>query len=459
MMAYLNRETILCVFFLTTLTNLLAASTKWDNSLTGTWNNNGNWSSASFPNGKDQVATFSSNPIYSGSITSDSPIMLGEFNLNTLPGRDLVFNFGNNDLIFDSTYLPLINLANSQNHTIIANISINPTCPPLKITVNENSKLTVLNSTISGNFITKSGTGTLLFEGNNSFLGISLFNKGVVQIGHEATDIVYTKTIGTIDAAATLSGFGILCVEEGVNNFGKVIPGGLNISHRDIGTLTIRNSLSSGYIQNSTGILMIKAFNVATADKLIVKNGKVSLGGTLILEASNAVFNPGDTLTIIENSGGMGISGIFSNFIPNIPPDIIASIQYNPFDVTIHFSSKPLSNVNQELVAPPLVAPPLVAPPLVAPPSNFKGVLKKNKSPKKIGYTLKAKWDVSPSENIILYRIYRKGELIMEVPFTSPLKITRKLRTRSSKAAKKYEITAVNSSNIESSKIKLEIVK
>ena len=61
-------------------------------------------------------------------------------------------------------------------------------------------------------------------------------------------------------------------------------------------------------------------------------------------------------------------------------------------------------------------------PPL--PPSNFIGVVKKNKFLNKTEYVLKAKWDASPSTDVVLYRIYKNGHLVDEILAGSPLIFT-----------------------------------
>lgn len=89
------------------------------------------------------------------------------------------------------------------------------------------------------------------------------------------------------------------------------------------------------------------------------------------------------------------------------------------------------------------------------PPSNFVGTITKNKFLNKSECVLKAKWDASPSQNVVFYRIYEKGIVVADVSATGPLVYEQCLKNCS---AKGFEIAAVNSNNIESTHIKLRII-
>ncbi len=90
------------------------------------------------------------------------------------------------------------------------------------------------------------------------------------------------------------------------------------------------------------------------------------------------------------------------------------------------------------------------------PPSNFIGLLRKNKFLNRTEYILQATWDASPSPNVILYRIYNGTRLVKEVSASGPLVFVTCLRNKHS--AKNYEIAAVNSNNLESNHITIEII-
>ncbi len=89
------------------------------------------------------------------------------------------------------------------------------------------------------------------------------------------------------------------------------------------------------------------------------------------------------------------------------------------------------------------------------PPSNFIGVIKKNKFLNKTKCVLEASWNASPSTNVVLYRIYKNGVIVAEIPATSPLVFETCLKHCSGRG---FEIAAVSSDNIESSRLVISIV-
>lgn len=93
-------------------------------------------------------------------------------------------------------------------------------------------------------------------------------------------------------------------------------------------------------------------------------------------------------------------------------------------------------------------------PPL--PPSNFIAIITKNKFLTQSVCILSARWNASPSTNVTLYRIFKNGSVVKEVPATSPLVFKTSLENCSGKG---FEIAAVSSNNLESTRVKLKIVK
>lgn len=111
-----------------------------------------------------------------------------------------------------------------------------------------------------------------------------------------------------------------------------------------------------------------------------------------------------------------------------------------------------VAGANQGIGYATLPCPPLPQP---LPPSDFVGIIEKNKFLTETEHILKAKWNASPSANVVLYRIYKKGHVVKEILASSPLVFITYLRHCS---ANGYEIVAVNSNNIESNRVKLRIV-
>ena len=92
-------------------------------------------------------------------------------------------------------------------------------------------------------------------------------------------------------------------------------------------------------------------------------------------------------------------------------------------------------------------------PPL--PPSNFIGEIEKDRFLCKCKCALESKWSPSPTEDVILYRIYKKRQLVAEVLAGSPLVFATCVKSKH--AAKEYNIVAVNSDDQESTPVFIRI--
>ncbi len=88
-------------------------------------------------------------------------------------------------------------------------------------------------------------------------------------------------------------------------------------------------------------------------------------------------------------------------------------------------------------------------------PDNFIGKITKCKFLNKTEYRLVAKWDAPANSTVSSYRIYRNGNLVTEIPLGAPLVFESCSKSRSQLSS--YEIAAVNSSGIESTRVKLLI--
>ncbi len=88
------------------------------------------------------------------------------------------------------------------------------------------------------------------------------------------------------------------------------------------------------------------------------------------------------------------------------------------------------------------------------PPSNFIGSIKKNKFLNKTRCVLSVTWDPSPSPDIAYYNIYSNGQVIDQIPVTSPLICKCCLQNC---AYQVFTITAVDTDNLESAPINLQV--
>ncbi len=133
---------------------------------------------------------------------------------------------------------------------------------------------------------------------------------------------------------------------------------------------------------------------------------------------------------------------------PNQISNISSDAKGDFFAIWFHIEPNIIMQSSHITIQNPAPTPPL-------PPSDFIGVIKKNKFLNKTECILKAKWGASASSNIISYRIYKNGRVVVTVLATSPLVFETYLHHCS---AKGYEIAAVSSDNLESSHIKLRLI-
>lgn len=85
------------------------------------------------------------------------------------------------------------------------------------------------------------------------------------------------------------------------------------------------------------------------------------------------------------------------------------------------------------------------------PPSNFEGTIKETDA----GYTLRAKWQASPTKDVVLYRIYKQYKIIAEIPASDFLTFKRPVCAVN--AVEHYEIVAVGANDVESTRVKIKI--
>lgn len=98
----------------------------------------------------------------------------------------------------------------------------------------------------------------------------------------------------------------------------------------------------------------------------------------------------------------------------------------------------------------------LISPPL--PPSNFIGIVKKDKFLTQTSCVLKVTWTPSLSTDVVSYRIYKQGILVKVIPATAGFHATFHSKLCCFKH-RDFEIAAVNSLGIESTRVPLVITK
>ena len=146
----------------------------------------------------------------------------------------------------------------------------------------------------------KTGTGTLVLSGANSYLGTTTIMGGRLRIDGSlaSADVVVTS-------GATLGGIGMIGTQAGGTV--TIQSGGHHAPGASIGTQTINGDY------RLAGTLDIE-IEPGRADKVVV-TGNVDLsGGTLALhELSGTGWQPSQTYTIIDNQGVNAVTGQFAS--------------------------------------------------------------------------------------------------------------------------------------------------
>jgi fibronectin-binding autotransporter adhesin len=153
----------------------------------------------------------------------------------------------------------------------------------------------------AGNF-TKSGSGMLVLNGQNSFSGVTSIAAGTLEVGDAATPGASLGGAVNVGNQGTLRGHGT--INGNVVNNGIVRPGG------SIGTLTINGN----FTQTSTGQFQVDTAADGTGSRLVV-NGAVSLGGSALLILPSSDWKANSNYELLTATGS--ITGQFATVSSN----------------------------------------------------------------------------------------------------------------------------------------------
>jgi autotransporter-associated beta strand protein len=155
------------------------------------------------------------------------------------------------------------------------------------------------------NSVLKTGAGTTILTGANTYSGTTTVNEGALLVNGSITGL------GTVSVAggATLGGSGSIAGPVIVD--GILSPGTASIESLSTGALTLNTGSAFAYEMNSS---------VVGNDKgdLQIVNGNLTLNGHIELALSESTFTPNTTtLTIIQYTGALlGAGGFFFGETP-----------------------------------------------------------------------------------------------------------------------------------------------
>ena len=171
----------------------------------------------------------------------------------------------------------------------------------------------IINSVMSNGSITKTGLGTLLLSGVNTYAGSTTVNQGTLRVGGSiggATTDVNAGGIldvsGTAGATTTtIYNGGTL---KGTGSTGDLVNSGMVRPGNSIGTLTVLGN----YTQNADGDLEIEINDIGQSDLLNV-TGIATLDGTLTLAPEPGIYPAGQRFRFMNYASQTGMLSLIDN--------------------------------------------------------------------------------------------------------------------------------------------------
>jgi len=195
-----------------------------------------------------------------------------------------------------------------------------------------------LASPISGaGGLTKTGAGTLILDGANTYAGETIVAAGTLAVGDAGNPGAVLSGNVTVGPGATLAGHG--AINGSVTNAaGTVSPGGT------IGTLTV----GGNYVQGSSAALSIEVS--PTASSQLKVGGAASLAGKLAILFDPGVYTPMSYKILTASS----VNGTFSPVSGTNPSGLPQMVVIDPADVTLQLggASPTLPPVTPVVIAP-----------------------------------------------------------------------------------------------------------
>ncbi len=156
----------------------------------------------------------------------------------------------------------------------------------------------------SGGSVVKVGTGALTLSGANTYTGGTTVQKGTLTVANTTGSGTGTGAVqvtgGTLDGTGIISG----AVAVGSATHTATLAPGASRP----GTLTIGSALTF----NSRGSFRVSVSRGPRAG-MVVANGVTIISGAQIVLQSTGTFPLGTALTVISNTSGTPISGVFAN--------------------------------------------------------------------------------------------------------------------------------------------------
>jgi autotransporter-associated beta strand protein len=325
------------------------------------WNDTANWSGGSIPNSTAGTATFSdpTNPNNANPFTVNLPTNISlqsmSFNANQTGAVTLATTGGSMTLSTNGNQNAFVVAAGSGDHTINVDCFIGGSnnAASRLWSVGGSATLTVngvIGQVSNSRAVGKTGTGTLILTGNNTFTGGFNATVGTTYVNNSVGSGTGTGAVA-VTSGATLGGTGTiagaLTVSGVAGTPGILSPGGVSSP----GTLTVANNVTLG--SNTQLSVRLSGATDGTYDRLNT-TGNVILTGSTLTASVIGGYTPtfGDKLFIIVNSGSGTTTGTFNGLAEG------ATVPIGAFNFTIHYGAnfeaagQPLTGGNDVALTP-----------------------------------------------------------------------------------------------------------
>lgn len=351
--------------------------------------------------------------------------------------------------------------------TTIANTPLNQMTSVLSNDVGTGLTVTSNDVTsLQGGTVVMQPNGTYIYTPPANFSGTDSFNYTATDSNGSTTTALVVLTVDPLavnDTATTMANTTLIGPSVLANDTGTTLTAIASTSPSMQGGLVTMNTNGTYVYVPPTGFSGIDTFDYTAVDAF----GNMTQGTVTITVLPVAVNDSGSTPenipfngpSVLTNDIGSGLSVSAYDQTTTAGGTVVmnptGTYTYMPpkgFVGLDTFTYTARDSSNNTATATVFITVGTVAPPL-----NFTGKISKCKLLNKTEYNLEAKWDASPSSEIVFYRIYHHGKVVDGVRPGEPF-VFKASCLKSNKAAHEYEIAALNSGNAESVHVKIKIV-
>lgn len=352
--------------------------------------------------------------------------------------------------------------------TTLANTPLNQMTSVLNNDAGTGLTVTSYDQTTSVNgTVVMQPNGTYIYTPPANFSGTDSFNYTATDSNGSTTSALVVLTVqphATNDTAVTMANTTLIGPSVLANDTGTTLTAVASTSPSMQGGLVTMNTNGTYVYVPPTGFSGIDTFTYTAVDAFDnMTQGTVTI--TVLLVAVNNVGSTNENIpfngpSVLTNDIGSGLSVSAYDQTTTAGGSVVmntttGTYTYTPpkgFIGVDTFTYTAIDSSNNTATATVFITVTAVSPPL-----NFTGEVTKCKLLNKTEYNLEAKWNASPSPEIVFYRIYHHGKVVAGIRPGEPFVFTATC-LKSSKSAHEYEIAALNSGFAESVHVKIKIV-